>query len=348
VLAGFLSYSAFYLSQPKGKVTLKVLCCDSLLYPLERIQGIFESSHPDVNVEVEGHGSIQVIRQVTELGYTSDLLMVADCSLIPAMIYNTTMPSTNQSFADYYVRFAGNSVVLAYTNQSKYAGEINSTNWYSILMKPGVSFGFPNPFIDALGYRTLMTLQLAETYYGSEGLFHDLVTDNFDPPISSVPDGSNFTITVPAVQQTNGNKVLLRPSGVLLIPLLQLHTIDYSFLYLSNAKQYGLDYIVLPNETNLGDPQLSEHYQHVTVEFQQQRFATVNMDREGAPIYYGLTIPSNAPHAELAADFVKFFLSDEGRNVFQNCSQPVFEPSFTDNLTAVPTELRSMVVAESG
>ena len=346
LLAGFL-YSLIYFSLPSGKVTLKVICADSVLYPLERVQKAFESSHPNVDVELEGHGSIQVIRQVTELGAEADLLMIADYSLIPIMMYNTTMSGTNQSYADYYVRFAGNSVVLAYTNQSKYAGEINSTNWYSILMRSDVKFGFPNPLIDALGYRALVTIQLAETYYGENGIFHELVTDNFDPPISSVPDGSNFTITVPAVQTPKGDNVVLRASSVELIPLLQLGSIDYCFMYLSNAKQYGLGYVELPDEINLGNPQYAEYYQRVAVKFEQQRFSSVSLDRTGQTIYFGLTIPTNAPHALLAVEFVKFVLSQEGKDVFRSCSQPVFNPSFTDNLTAVPTELQSLVVQES-
>ena len=351
ILASSLVYSVVYFSMPNDKIMVKVLCADSLLYPLERVQKAFESSYPNIDVELEGHGSIQVIRQVLPppwgVGAEADVLMVADYSLIPIMMYNITMSGTNQSYADYYVRFAGNSIVLAYTNQSKYASEINSTNWYSILMRPDVKFGFPNPLIDALGYRALMTIQLAETYYGDNTIFHELVTDNFDPPISSVPDGSNFNITVPAVQLPKGDNVVLRASSVELIPLLQSGSIDYCFLYMSNARQYGLGYVELPDEINLGSQQYEEYYQHVSVMFEQQRFATVDMDREGETIYFGLTIPANAPHKDVAIEFVKFVLSQEGEGVFQSCWQPVFEPSFTDNLAAIPLGLRSLVAQET-
>ena len=347
ILAGSLVYSVAYFSMSNGKLVLKVICADSLLYPLQKVQEAFESSYPNVSVELEGHGSIQVIRQVTELGEQGDVLMVADYSLIPLMMYNT-MPGTNISYANYYIRFAGSSIVLAYTNQSKYAKEINSTDWYSILMRPEVKFGFPNPLVDSLGYRTLMTIQLAETYYGNNTIFHDLVTDNFDPPISSVPSGSNFTITVPPVQVPKGDKVILRASGIELVPLLQSNSIDYCFLYASNAKQYGFNYVELPDMINLGAQQYENDYQHVAVVFQQQRFATVNTNRDGEPIYFGLTIPANAPHPTVAVEFVKFIMAQEGMDLFQTCWQPVFEPSFTDNLAAVPSGLRSLVVQETG
>jgi len=326
---------------------LAILCADSLLYPLEKVQNAFESSYPNVNVELDGHGSIQVIRQVLPpVDMDADVLMVADYSLIPMMMYNVTMPGTNESYADYYIRFASDSIVLAYTNQSKYADEINSTNWYSILMRPDVKFGLANPEIDSLGYRALMTIQLAQMYYGNDTIFTNLVTDNFDPPIDCVPTGSNYTIIVPDVQVPQGNNVVLRDSGTILIPLLQTGSIDYCFLYQSNAEQYGLRYIELPDEINLGSQQYEGNYEQVSVMFEEQRFATVNMNREGEPIYFGLTIPANAPNPALAAEFVKFILGRDGEKVFQSSYQPVFEPAFTDNLTAVPSVLRSLLTTD--
>ena len=229
----------FYVNPPKK--TLRIFCATSLLYPLEKTQTNFERLYPNVNVEIEGHGSIQVIRHVTELGYKVDLLMIADYSLIPTMMYKTEMPNSNESFATYYIRFSTNSIVLAYTNKSRYANEINSDNWYSILSRPEVKLGFANPQLDALGYRTLVAVQLAESYYGNQSLFYNLITDNFDPPISSVSNGNNYTIFIPEVQQPKGDKIALRASEVDLIALMQSGNLDYCFIYSSNAKQNGFD-----------------------------------------------------------------------------------------------------------
>jgi molybdate/tungstate transport system substrate-binding protein len=335
-----------YVDVPNEKTTLKIYCAASLLFPLDKAKEAFEKTRPDVDVEIEGHGSIQVIRQVTELGQTADLLMVADYSLIPLMMYNSTEPGTNQTFADWYVRFASSKIVLAYTNSSKYASEVNVTNWYSILQKPGVVFGFPNPMIDALGYRALMTMQLAQIYYGNDTIFYNLVTKNFDPPISSIPSDDNYTIFVPEVQQPRGGNVILRASSVELIPLLQSGSIDYCFLYLSNARQYGLSYVELPDAFNLGNPQFESLYERVTVTFEHQRFATVGLDRLGKTIYYGLTIPRNAAHADLATDFAKFLLNGQGRDIFESAWQPVFVPSYTDNINGVPAGLQNLVTPE--
>ena len=338
------SISAYLLSE--GRTALTVICAESLMFPMARVAQAFEASNPNVNVQLEGMGSIQVIRQVTELGYEADVLMVADCSLIPTMMYNSTIPNSNQTYADWYIRFSTTSVVLAYTRHSKYANEINASNWYSILERPDVSFGLPNPIVDALGYRVLITIQLANTYYNDSNIFHDLITQNFDPAISSVANQSEYTIFVPEVQQPNSNKILLMASSTQLIPLLEAGSIDYCFLYLSNAKQYGFSYVQLPDQINLGNPQYESYYQQVQVTFAYARFASIGLDRNGDTIYFGLTVPNNAPHPTLAVKFVSYLLSGEGKQIFDSWWQPVFSPSFTDNLAALPTALRSLVTHE--
>jgi len=262
------------------------------------------------------------------------------------MMYNSSEPGIHSTYADWYVRFATNRIVLAYTDSSKYAGEVNMTNWFSVLQKPAVVFGFPNPMIDALGYRALMTMQLAEIYYGDNAIFYDLVTRNFDPPMSSIPSDGTYTIVVPEVQQPKSN-VILRASSIQLIPLLESGSVDFCFLYLSNARQYGLRYVEFPDEFDLGNPQFESLYERVTVRFEYQRFASVGLDRLGKTIYYGFTIPQNALHADLAADFAKFLLSGEGRSIFESVWHPVFLPSYTDNKQAVPVSLQDFVTQES-
>jgi molybdate/tungstate transport system substrate-binding protein len=346
LIASTYFFVANYVYMSPSQKALKVFCATSLLFPLEKVEADFEAAYPNVNVEIEGHGSIQVIRHVTELNQQIDVLMVADYLLIPRMMYPTKMPNTNESFADYYVRFATNKLVLAYTNQSRYADEINSDNWYSILARPDVTLGLGNPQVAAIGYRALTAIQLAENYYGDMGLFNNIITANLDPPINSVQDGSNYTITVPEIQNPKGDKLKLRSSEVELVTLLDSGYLDYCLIYLSNAKQYGLNYIELPNEINMGSPQYQSTYEQAQVVYEHQRFASISLDRAGETIYYGLTIPKNAPNRELAKEFVEFLLNGTGKDDFELAFQPVFTPSFTDNPQAVPESLRSMVARE--
>ena len=107
-----------------SKTKLVVFEADSLMVPFARVEKEFEKQHPDIDVEIQAHGSIQVIRQVTELGQDVDVVAVADYSLIPMLMYATTMPD-GRPYADWYIKPATNTMVLAYTPQSKYAGELN-------------------------------------------------------------------------------------------------------------------------------------------------------------------------------------------------------------------------------
>ncbi|MFB3889361.1 MAG: tungstate ABC transporter substrate-binding protein WtpA [Candidatus Bathyarchaeia archaeon] len=350
-LVALITFTYFLLSNygldvnsPKQKLT--IFCATSLQFPLGKVETDFEKAYPNIDLEVQGHGTIQVIRHVTELNYQIDVVLVADYSLIPVMMYPTKMPGTNESYADYYIRFATNTLVLAYTNTSKYASEIKSDNWHSIIARPDVRIGLANPQLDALGYRALMAIQLAQDYYDDKNLFHTVITANLDPPINSIPNGANYTITVPEIQQPKGDKLTLRASEVDLIALLQSSYLDYCFIYVSNAKQYGFNYVELPEEVNMGSAQQQGNYERMQVVYDHERFATVTLDRTGETIYYGLTIPANAPNPELAEKFIKFILVGQGNAVFEDCYHPVFTPSYTDNLDAVPASLKSLVTVE--
>jgi|WetSurMetagenome_2_1015567.scaffolds.fasta_scaffold37877_2 molybdate/tungstate transport system substrate-binding protein len=346
LLASTYFFVANYVLVAQPKQVLKIYCATSLQYPLAKVEADFEKANPNIDVEIQGHGTIQVIRHVTELHEQIDLLMVADYSLIPRMMYPTLVPGTNESYANYYVRFATNSLVLAYDNNSRYASEINAGNWCTILTRADVKLGLANPQLDALGYRTLTAIQLAEDYYGTPTLFHDLITNNMNPPISSIPDGTNYTITVPDIQEPVGNKLTLRASEVDLIALLQTGNLDYCFMYLSNAKQYGFNYVQLPDEINLENPAFQSNYERIQVVYSHKRFATITLDRTGETIYYGLTIPADAPNPALAEQFVLYLLNGQGKSDFDACSHPVFQPSYTDNLSAVPVDLQPRLVAE--
>jgi molybdate/tungstate transport system substrate-binding protein len=262
------------------------------------------------------------------------------------MAYNKSMPDSDESFADWYIRFAGNSIVLAYTDNSRYSDEVNVENWYKILRRSDVRFGFPNPLIDALGYRTPMVIQLAENYYQDNTLFNDLITTNFDPKFYAVDMDDKTVMVVPELLNPNREKIRLRASSVQLVPLLETGGIDYCFLYRSNAEQYGVKYIVLPSEIDLSSPEYEEWYQQVQIKFEHQRFGSVGLTRDGKTIYYGLTIPHNAPNPDLAVDMVEFLLSGEGKNIFQKMQHPVYESAFTDNIAVLPQELAVLVEDE--
>lgn len=320
---------------------VKVICAGSLMYTLGEVEERFEKENPGLDMRVEGHGSIQVIRQVTDLGRSADIVMVADRSLIPEMMYGE---GGRESFADWEVSFASNEVVLAYKPElSKYADEMNGDNWYEILLRDDVRFGFSNPAIDACGYRVLMLTQLAELHYGEPYLFEDLIGASFDPAIRCAFEDGNYTITVPEIVNPNSDRLFMRASSIQLLGLLDLGEVDYIFEYTSVARQHGCGIIELPPQINLGNESFESSYGKMLVEYKSSRFVEITPIRRGQTILYGLTIPTNAENPEGAVSLLDFLLGESGRDLFLSAHHPMLNPYVVDNPSALPEELERYV-----
>lgn len=198
------------------RTVLTVIPAGSLLHPLEEIEAAFESQHPDIDVRVEGHGSIQAVRQVTDLGREIDVVAVADASLIPDMMY-IPMNEGGENYTNWYVPFAGNEIVIAYTDRSVGAEEVTAENWYRVLARPDVRVGFSNPMLDACGYRALMVTALAEEHYGEPGLFESIIGGSFDPPLAPARADEVTTITLPERMRPADEKVAIRDGSIYLL-----------------------------------------------------------------------------------------------------------------------------------
>jgi len=327
------------------KQTVRVLCAGSLMVPFQEMEREFEKLHPDVDVLIEGHGSIQVIRHVTELYEKADVMVVADYSLLPMMMYNTTMPGTTEAYADWHLKFATNNLGLAYTPESRYASEINSENWHEILSRPEVKLGLSDPRLDSCGYRSLMVCQLAELYYDDQEIFENLITSNFETPVTASENDGSHVISVPEVLEPNTGRIALRGSSVRLLFLLDSGDVDYAFQYQSVAEQHGLQYLELPSEINLGsrESEYANRYENVTVKLDFQRFKSITPEFTGQPIVYGMTIPKNAPHPEIAIQFIKFVTGTQGQLVLSTNKQPAIIPPETDDFSKIPEAIKPML-----
>ena len=327
----------------RQKTQLRVLFAGSLILPFDDLERAFEEQYPDVDVLMEGHGSIQCIRHVTELDELADVVAVADYGLIPLMMYRAETPDTGDPYAYWTMRFATNELGLAYTDASAHAAEINAGNWYEILSMPDVVFGLSDPRFDACGYRGMMMGQLATSYYDEDDLFYDLFGDRFTNSVrvQNYLDDELQTILIPEVLQPEEDSgLMMRGSSVQLLGLLESGDLDYAFEYLSVSKQHDLNFLALPPQINLSDEAHAQAYDDVQVKLAFQRFATVNPEFEGKTIAYGLTIPSNAPHPDLAAELIRFLLGPQGQEVMAKSHHPMILPPVVDQEDALPEALR--------
>ncbi len=331
-------------SREKEVTTLLVLHAGSLVIPFEQVEKEYEALHPEIDLQFEGHGSIQVVRHTTEIGDPADMAVVADYSLLPLLMYPAALPDGSGAYADWHIRFATNRLGIAYTDDSAHASEITDSNWYELLQRNDVNLGLSDPRLDAVGYRALMLIQLAENYYHENNLFEDLITKNFTPSVPSFEDANGvYQIRVPELLQANKDCIYLRGFSVQLLSLLEARQIDYAFEYESVARQHDLNWLPLPPEVDLSRESMADIYAGVQVTLDYHRYATVNPVFEGLPIVYGITIPKSAPHPEAAAAFLDYLLGPEGQRILRENYQPPLEPLETDNPDGVPEALRHLL-----
>jgi len=284
---------------------LIVFHAGSLSVPIKEMAAAFTREHPGMRVLAEAAGSLECARKIADLGKPCDVMVSADYAVIDTLLI--------PKFADWNIKFAGNEMAIVHTRASKYANEINSGNWHEILLREDVAFGRADPNSDPCGYRAVLTMKLAEDFYKRPGLADALMRKDLR---------------------------YIRPKETDLLALLETKTIDYLFLYRSVAAQHGLQWLALPNEINLKDSTLADHYKTVSVVITSRKPGTT-MHQRGEPIAYGITIPKNAPNPSAARAFVEFLLEkDKGLAIMEKNGQPPIVPALSDTFSQIPECLR--------
>ena len=316
-----------------------VFAAGSLITPFHQIEEAFEKKYPAIDVQSEYHGSIQVMRHVTDLKEKIDVVATADVSLIPMLMYASTNEETGAPYADWYIHFATNKLGIAYNDGSKYADEINESNWYEVLSRKDVRVGLADPRFDAAGYRALMTFGLANKYYRDPKIFIKMFKGRFDPKVTLFQDDDIAMVTVPEIVDTvPGSGLIVRGASVELLSLLESGDLDYAFEYESVIQQHGLNTISLPDELNLGSEKMDYGGIEVLLDF--QRFAKVKPVFKGEQIGYGITIPTNSEHPDEAGLYIEFLLGPEGRVIMEANKQPVFENPLGVDHDSIPANLQ--------
>lgn len=259
----------------------------SLSVPFKEVAAAFKKLHPKVNILMESAGSVASARKITDLNRPCDIMASADYAVIDKMLV--------PKYADVNIKFVTNEMTIVYHEKSRMSGQINQKNWYDILLNKDVAFGRADPNTDPCGYRTVMTLQLAENYYKKPGLTN---------------------------QVTSKDQQFIRPKEVDLLALLESGNIDYIFLYKSVAMQHGLKYLTLPDEINLKNPLFAQRYSKAAVEINGAKPGE-KVTMRGEPMIYGVTILRDAPNKASAQAFLEFLLSkDQGMKIMEKNGQP--------------------------
>ena len=316
--------TADFTTPALATMPLKVYHAGSLQTSFGKLEKMYEQAHPEVDVQLFSGGSSALIDKVTKQNKVADVLASADYSLIPKYMYPKN--------ATFYVDFAKNQMVLCYTDKSRGAATITADNWYTVLASPDVKYAISDPTTDPVGYRSLMTIALAERKYGDLTIFSTVVAPY-----------SKMTMTTDVVKRTidatnpspDGKKLFITATGPDLAPLLKDGKVDYAFEYSSVAIQSGLKYITLPPEIDLSDPAMISRYQTVSV----KRSSTAT--ESGMPTVYGVTVPVNARSPAMGYEFIKLLLGSDGQAVLNADGQTPIVPA--EAFGTVPDALKPLV-----
>jgi molybdate/tungstate transport system substrate-binding protein len=305
ILVYFVVFSNFCYA----KTILEVFHAGSLAVPFSKMEAAFEKKYPYIDVRRQPSGSVKAIRKVTDLHKKCDVIAVADYSLIPKMLF--------PKFADHVKLFARNELVLCYSKNSKYASKINKDNWYKILGKDGVKWGFSNPNDDPCGYRTVISIGLASFYYKQSEIIKQLLGKFTN--IKWKQNEDELLFTAPSDLKTKTQKIFIRHKSVELLGLLESGAIDYAFEYKSVALQHKLLFVKFPPQINLGNLKYSSFYKRCKI-----RLANGKIIR-GKPIVYGIAALKNSLHPKEAILWEEFVTSEIGKKILIQCNQtPIF------------------------
>ena len=180
-----------------------------------------------------------------------------------------------------------------------------------ILLRDDVTYARSDPDADPCGYRSVLAFKLAEFYYSRQGL---------------------------AEQLQSKNRSFIRPKEVDLVALIESNAVDYMFQYKSVAIQHNMKYVELPDEINLGNPEMNAVYNKVSLDVTGSTPGST-MKVIGEYINYSLSVLKDAPAADQAIDFVAFLISPEGMGIFRKCGQDPIVPFTSEQPDLIPERL---------
>jgi molybdate/tungstate transport system substrate-binding protein len=226
-------------------------------------------------------------------------------------------------FTKWYAQYAGNSMVIAYNPNSKYASQFKAyadgskplSGLFTLLETPGLKLGRTDPNIDPQGRDFIYMLELAQSYYHlpSNTVAKILGTSDFGTATSS--------------------QIYAESS---LDSTLQSGQLDASSAFVTQAIELHLDYIPLPSAINLGDTALATQYAKATVTITSNGQKTT---KSGSPQWIDITIIGKPTPAAIA--FVKYTLSPAGLALYKAGGFRLATPVVTGDSSAIPAAIKS-------
>jgi molybdate/tungstate transport system substrate-binding protein len=295
---------------------LIVYSADSYVAESASLGSAFASETGSQYASPTSGGSFTIARQIAQ-GAPVDVFISVSAAAIGPSYLGDRAPG-------WAIGFASDQMVIAYGgtptgNVAKVvalfdrASSLNSSkdyaNAFGNLTSGVVKVGISDANADPAGLRAWLVLEMAgQAYTGSERTYSaDIVA--------------------------NRGNVTGANAAALASPL-ESGTIQFLFIYKSAAIAHGLNYVALPRQVNLGDPNLAEHYSKFAYQL-STGLAT------GSPIILYVTVPRNPVQPSQALAFVAYVVQHSSS--LGSFGLTPFTPARLYNSTSVPPEIGQLV-----
>lgn len=232
--------------------------------------------------------------------------------------------------ATWFVPIARNRVVLAWTDSSRRAADIDSASWRRIVLRRDTRVGRVDPAAAPMGVSSLLAMQLAEQQLADDGL------------------ASRLRAASPAARTY--------PSADSLLAALRAGALDVIWTYESTARAAELRWLNLGAAVDLGDEGATRTYMRAATVVQRPAPgdpsprpradslapAGDSLVVRGAPLAYALTIPRDVTNLAAAERFVRFLLSPDGQRILRRGTFDLVDPLVVRG-TGVPESVALVV-----
>ena len=316
-----------------GQTTLNICHAGSLNLAFTAVEKAFAAQNPGVMVNDVSGGSVALAGLLASGLQQCDIFAAADYLDIDLLLKPAAV-------ADFTIVFARGRMVLAYLESDPIArgvaaaGEFKppqsipaaASEWYRVLLQPGVRVSGSHPFLDPSGYRAHMMFQLAQLHYGVANLANQLM-DHY----MLVPAGGSGA-PVPALGKD----------------------FNLQFIYEHSAAAAAQSnpsyrYVTLPDRIDLSTSANNGHYARasVTIPARATPGAKAAATIPATRVAWGLTIPSKSAHRDEAIAFVKLLLGEAGRGALNEHGPAPISPALVSNAdyARLPRELHALVKA---
>ena len=304
VLAVLMGTTACTTTRSDAADPVTVFAAGSLARPLRAaLDSIAASGGPTARMEIMG--SREMLRAITTLGRTPDLIVSADAdelerTLIPDFVHSSTT-------------FARNRVVLALSPRSANASTVTASNWADRLALGDLHVARTDPARAPLGYRTQLVWQLAEARLQRPGLAVRLA--------AASPDA------------------LLRGNESDLAALLESGDADAAWCYESLARSLHITFVALGDSIDLGTDADSLRYASASVRVPGTRPGD-SVTMIGTPIRYAMAVAVKAPALQRATGLRDRLLDAASRRIMRRIGLDVVDRPRVTTASGAPSVLR--------